>query len=122
MKLLAFHVWDKEAPTSEEALHEIIFAETSGKAKYASEAYSMSREFTDLRAKRVPEFDQYAEQKKVPIDVMVANGWTFECTTCNYYADDNGLVFNEEIYCEECAEKIYIEDGKVYIKDEEELF
>lgn len=114
MTLLAFHIWDKGAPSNEEASHEIVFAETESKAKYASEAYDLSGQFTDIVSKRTPEFDKYAKQRKVPMDIMIEHGWMFECEGCLRYADDNGLIVNNEIYCENCKEKIFIEEGKVY--------
>ena len=71
MTLLAYHVWDDTVTASDEASHQIIFAETSEKAKYVSDAYHMNGEITDIKTNRVPEFDQYAEQQKVPIQVML---------------------------------------------------
>ena len=119
MTLLAFHVWDDTGTDAEEEAHQIVFAETAGKAKYLSEAYYMNGDYTEIKAKRAPEFDQYADQQKVPKEVMLQHGWRYECEICFAYTDEDGVVINDDVYCEECQEKIYIdkEDGKVYMKE-----
>ena len=53
----AYHIHDKEN-SGEEAFHEIVFAETASKAKYASEAYSNGVPWTEISVTRKPEFDQ----------------------------------------------------------------
>lgn len=46
--------------------HEIVFAETASKTKYASQAYSNGVPWTDISVTRKPEFDQYAVTEKIP--------------------------------------------------------
>ncbi len=101
----------------------IIWAKTSGKAK-AKALYNDifdNYEFTELRVNRVPDFDKYAESKKVPIQELLNMSWRFCCCECLNYLDqdniDNGEAFIIErdecdnfvlggIICAECKKKL----------------
>jgi hypothetical protein len=101
--LKAYHVRDSEG-----GHQEIVFAETSGKAKMRSDALGWC-DFTDIRAKRVKEFDQYTELGVVPKQIMLENGWWFECNRCLTYVDiDNDAKVSKknDVYCESCFNKL----------------
>lgn len=99
--LKAYHVHDKEN-RGEEAHHEIVFAESASKAKYASEAYSYGTPWTDISANRKPQFDQYAETGIVPKSAYVADGWIFECDKCGSFSATK--MSGEDVVCEDCYE------------------
>jgi hypothetical protein len=84
---------------------ELIFAETRGKAKQSSEAYSESGDWLTVRAIRKPEFDKHYEQGYVPKSDLLADGWWFECygktaegKYCSKYLteSDKPLIRNEK--------------------------
>lgn len=60
----------------------IVWAETSGKAKaaalYRDELDGV--DYIDIRVNRAPDFDKYAESKKVPIQELLNIGWWFYCS------------------------------------------
>lgn len=97
----AYHVHDKEN-SGEEALNEIIFAETAAKAKYNSEAYSCGVPWTDIAAIRKPQFDQYAETG-IPKSAYLTDGWYFECDICNSFSARNAE--GERVLCDSCWEE-----------------
>ena len=61
-------------------------------------------EDSDADIQRKPEYDQYAEEGKVPMYVLFDDGWRFECSSCyqNTCKDYDGMVIDDEVYCEEC--------------------
>lgn len=77
-KLKAYIVSDKW----NEAGSIVVWAETSGKAKaaalYRDELDSV--DYIDIRVNRAPDFDKYAESKKVPIQELLNIGWWFYCS------------------------------------------
>ncbi|MDO3682202.1 hypothetical protein [Paenibacillus ehimensis] len=73
----AYHIHDKEN-SGEEAFHEIVFAETASKAKYASEAYSNGVPWTEISVTRKPEFDQYANIGRIPRSAYIGMGLVLE--------------------------------------------
>lgn len=103
----------------------IIWAESSGKAK-ASAINSWEfhgNDYTDLRAKRIKDFDKYADSKKVPIEELLKLGWWFYCaglcsaeiTQDNIDAKEAFVVRRREdinnfvdgdVYCDKCKAKI----------------
>lgn len=117
-KLKAYMVEDKNCEAGM-----VIFAESSGKAK--SEALYKDGfedyEYTELRAKRMKQFDKYSDTKKIPIREMLELGWWFGCEGCcgkELTIDDlnNGdaiIIDNpdrwdwveDSIICTECANK-----------------
>jgi hypothetical protein len=66
---------------------EVVFAESPSKAKNGTTNLLGWNEWTDLRAKRAPEFDQYAQQGWVPDKALLEHNWWLEqsCTKCNKY-------------------------------------
>ena len=103
----------------------IIWAESSGKAK-ASAINSWEfhgNDYTDLRAKRIKDFDKYADSKKVPIEELLKLGWCFYCgglcgaeiTQDNVDAKEAFVArrredFNDfvdgDVYCDRCKAKL----------------
>ena len=103
----------------------IVWAKTPGKAKNIAlyyDSYDMC-EYTELRAKRFPQFDKYAESKKIPIKELLAVGWWFYCDNCgrpNITEDDvndgNAFIIDREndnevlggVICAECKKKLEV--------------
>ncbi len=122
-KLKAYTVCDKW----NDAGSIIVWAESSGKAKSQSLYNDIfdGYEFTDLRVCREPDFDKYAESKKVPIQELLDRCWWFCCCEClkdhlGQDSIDNGDAFIIErderddfvlgtIICADCKKK---EDNK----------
>lgn len=98
----AYHIHDKEN-SGEEAFHEIVFAETASKAKYASEAYSNGVPWTEISVTRKPEFDQYANIGRIPRSAYIADGWIFECDRCSSFSATKEV--GTEVVCEFCLEE-----------------
>lgn len=98
-KLKAYIVRDNMS----EAGSIIVWAETSGKAK-AQALYDDifdGWEYQELRANRAPDFDKYAESKKVPIQELLKMSWYFSCKKCG----------------EECLDQDSIDNGEAFIID-----
>lgn len=105
----AWHTFVKHE-TGEDALHAVVFAETRGKAKYYSDAYG-EVEWNDIGVKRVPEFDQYAKEGKIPRKAMVEAGWTFDCDGCK--GSLNASNYHEDkILCDYCFEEVTHETSR----------
>jgi hypothetical protein len=82
---------------------EIVFAESEEAATYL--AYKIgtggySAEDLD-QSQRIPEYDKYAAQGYVPIEVLYNDGWSFECSECGRTVSDST---GEDNYQEELAE------------------
>lgn len=60
----------------------VIWAESSGKAKAAAFYRDEldGTDYIDIRVNRAPDFDKYAEVKKVPIQELLNIGWWFYCS------------------------------------------
>lgn len=71
----AFYVRDKEAEGHEESFPEIVFAETTAKAKFNSQAYAYGVPWTSIRVTREPKLDQYGSADLIPDHVLSAHGW-----------------------------------------------
>lgn len=99
--LKAYHVYDKEN-RGEEGYHEIIFAATASKAKYASEAYANGVPWTCIAAKRDKGFDQYAG-KEIPKEAFIDAGWFYECDKCGSFSATN--LSGDEVFCDFCLEE-----------------
>lgn len=56
--------WSVEDKHCDEGYLEVVFAETRGKAILASEAYGMSGEYTEMRAKRLKILDDQEDMPK----------------------------------------------------------
>lgn len=87
-----------------EDMAEVVFAETRGKAIRASEYYE-GYDYTRFRARRAPQFDQYAAAGKVPKAVLMKYGWWFLCVDCFKQTDkDNGIALDDDtVLCKDCA-------------------
>lgn len=92
---------------------ELVFAQKRPEAVLKSEAYQWEGDYINVRATREPEFDKYADQGYVPKQVLLNNGWWFECygrkaigRCCKPLTiEDNPLVVNEHVYCgHECLD------------------
>jgi hypothetical protein len=95
----AYHVFDVDGE-----IHEVIFAETRGKAIRKSEAYFATGDWTAVRARRAPEFDPYFD-KPIPDEVYLKAGWSLECP--RYYkpvTEDDALLVEDVAYCEDCGQ------------------
>jgi hypothetical protein len=101
-ELRAYHVHDKEE-SGEEALHEIVFAESPSQAKYISEANGVGVPWTSISVKRSPKFDQYATDGNIPKSAYVADGWYFECDKCFSFSATNAV--GNDVYCDDCIEE-----------------
>lgn len=82
----AWHVSDGEGES-----HELVFAETRGKAKRHSLAYDLD-DYTSIRTTRAP----YADDKEHASDkekttLMLENGWYFECQQTGEWVDIDEL-------------------------------
>jgi len=94
---------------------EIVFADKRSAAILASEALDWN-EYINIRATRLPHFDEYAELGYVPKRALLDNGWWLECSgykeepkrrcCVQQIIDDMPVVINEKVYCRECAEKM----------------
>lgn len=88
---------------------EIVFAETQGRAK-ALIANEFDMEYVDVRVKRQPQFDKYAENGTVPKAALLADGWWFECASCRDTVRQEDLsegaeVIDDKVYCADCADQ-----------------
>lgn len=102
-----FHVQNYEGDHQEH-----IFAESRGKAIAQSEAYGWDGEFTKVQAVRKPEYDKYCSQGYVPKEVLLEDGWWFECCGRNEQGhrcckqltiEDNPIVVDDHVYCQNHA-------------------
>lgn len=99
----AYHVFDVNGE-----IHEIVFAETRGKAIYGSWAYAEYGDWTCVRARRAPEFDSYADAKSIPDEAYLAAGWSLECPGCwRRIWQENAVIVNGVAYCDQCAPNVY---------------
>jgi hypothetical protein len=90
----------------------IVFS-SHGLAARRIGANELNSDFEYVSGKRAKEFDSYASEGKVPIRVLIAHGWWFECLSCGHkvHEDDEDndhtkYVYNEKlraIFCnDEC--------------------
>lgn len=104
-----YHVQNKDAEHQQ-----LVFAEKRSQAILKSEAYEWEGEYIGVQAIRKPEYDKYADQGYVPKQVLLNDGWWFECygdkapsvRCCKPLTIEDGpLVVNEHVYCgKECLE------------------
>jgi len=86
-----------------------VFAKKRSEAIYNSEAYQWDSDWTDIRAERMPEFDQYVDSD-IPKQALLEKGWWFECYgwRCDRHLtiDDNPLIVDNHVYCnQECRDR-----------------
>lgn len=86
---------------------QVYFAEKRGQAK-AMAANEEGVDFTDVvSVRRKPEFDQYAPGP-VPIPVLLAAGWWYECWTCSqhvYEHTEDAVVEQSRVWCSDACRK-----------------
>ncbi|MGG1445061.1 hypothetical protein ABE354_24015 [Brevibacillus laterosporus] len=83
---------------------DIVFSPTSNGAKnMAAGLYEGWVDYIDIRVNRAPQYDEYAEVGKVPKEVMLADGWSWECGDClRSTYEERAVVINETVYCTDC--------------------
>ena len=84
----------------------VIFAESVGKAKsealYEDEFSWHDYEYTELRARRMKEWDKYAESKKIPIMELLKNGWWFYCDGyCGRQLSEDDIISGDAVIIED---------------------
>lgn len=99
---------------------ELVFAEKRSDAIRKSEAIEWDV-YINVRAIRKPDYDQYAEQRYVPKEVLIRDGWWFECYGYNergnncckvLTAEDKPLVWDDHVYCNQgCHDRLMVEEG-----------
>lgn len=84
----------------------VVFAESVGKAK--SEALTDAEfswfdyTFVELRARRMKEWDKYAESKKIPIMELLKNGWWFYCDGyCGRQLNEDDIISGDAVIIED---------------------
>ena len=99
----AWRVQDKDGE-----MQEIVFADTRHKAIYKSEANGWT-EYINVRAKRAKFADGLEDKPKKLTQVMLENGWYFECGKCLKQVDIDTLMdLNKnvsekgEVVCDTC--------------------
>jgi hypothetical protein len=66
---------------------------------------------SELEIKRAPHYDRYSMDGKVPVEVLLADGFQFYCRKCRVeltYADyerGNLTITGDSVYCSYCAEE-----------------
>lgn len=100
MMLKCYEVYDKNLDYGQT----IVWAETSNKAKLEGQKDDIFDwcEYIDLRTKRRPEWDKYADTKHIPIQELLDESWWFGCAICS----------------KEGLDQSRIEDGEAFIYDE----
>lgn len=88
----------------------VVFAETPGQAKnMAYGEFEGWVEWLDIRVRRAPEYDTwYDESGKVPIEVLLADGWHWECAAleCRTQVyEDNAKIIDGVVFCKKCGGK-----------------
>lgn len=93
-KIVAWRVTDEDE-------HDVIVFHHHGLAARRKGAeMGICHEFEDVFCSRAPEFDQYAEQGRVPDDVLLANGWWFSCDACYNQTFEDNLHIGQAHYCD----------------------
>lgn len=101
----------------------IVFSsDRNGVAKNSARIYlsdvDWDHDYIDVRVRRAPEYDQFAERRFVPVSFLVEQGWFLTCADCRknpLYSDEVGLVedakpthgewYGGKAYCKTCADK-----------------
>jgi len=102
-EMKAWHVQDNEGE-----MQEIVFAEKRSEAIYMSEAYGWV-DYINVRARRAKYADGLENKPSKLIETQLENGWWFEChgnCTNLVTEDDNYIIVENNVYCEECEEKL----------------
>lgn len=80
---------------------EVIFASKETIAYKIAEAL-----YLDGEIHRAPAFDSYAKAGWVPVNVLLENGWWYECGNCKHRVMDYGC---DECANEKCSNCTYLE-------------
>jgi hypothetical protein len=62
-------------------------------------ANELDLDFEDVECSRKPYFDEYAEQGFVPREVLLDNGWWFECNNCSKHITEYNVYKHNIYYC-----------------------
>lgn len=78
----------------------IIFAHHAIAARIRGANELADGEITEISCKRAPWADAYADTRRVPASVLVANGWRFDCCGCGVRIDTDLAFIYEEQGCD----------------------
>jgi hypothetical protein len=105
-KLLAWQI------TEETEGNGCIVFSSHGLAARRIGANELNSDFDYVSGKRAKEFDSYASEGKVPMKVLIAHGWWFECFSCGHKVheeddekDTSKYVYNEKLRAIFCDDK-----------------
>lgn len=84
----------------------VVFAETRGKAHRLGVS-ELDEEWTSIRVKRAPEFDELAPGPVTRLDYIARGWWTICACGSQCHADTEGTVIADgEVYCSaQCQER-----------------
>ena len=105
----AYRVCDKAEDSDYDMI--IVMAHSASEARQIGWGYQDElgcEEYTDLRAKREPWADQYAESGVIPLRAYLENGWYWCCFYCGSHVDIEdlgGVTEDDSPLCERCAAK-----------------
>lgn len=98
---------------------QVLFAEDRKEAIYKSDGYQNEGVYIDVRVRRKKEWDQYAELGYVPKEVMIQDGWWFECygykqnprrRCCAHITEEeNYKAVGDKVFCEDCSSQAEME-------------
>ena len=103
--LKCYHMSDLEGEHQQ-----LIFAENRSQAIIRSDAYQWDGDYIRVRAIRQPQYDAYAQLGSVPKEILLEDGWWFEChgddehgrRCCKVLTiEDEPLVVDDLVYCKE---------------------
>jgi len=84
----------------------IVFTETAGKARVLG-MFEFGCDFIDINVRREKKYDEFAERGYIPVDMLLKDGWWFECSGCfsKVNKENNVLIRGKNVYCPDCARK-----------------
>lgn len=88
--------WYVEDDNGSETNGVIVFATNEEQAKDIGASKLWSEE-EYVTVKRIPEYDQYAHQKYVPLKVLHDNGWSFYCYYCEKEINSECFDYEEDV-------------------------
>lgn len=91
----------------------LVFAASATQARrkvWAGECSSevLADAYIDLRARREPWADAYADTETVPASALLAHGWGLGCADCGrfvWHDDLGGMTADARPLCRACAER-----------------
>tara|TARA_B100000809_G_C15092886_1_gene513880 strand:- start:1160 stop:1777 length:618 start_codon:yes stop_codon:yes gene_type:complete len=121
-KLLAWQI------TEESEGNGCVVFSSHGLAARRIGANELNSDFEYVSGKRASEFDSYANEGKVPMNVLIANGWWFDCFSCGHKVheedddkDTSKYVYNESLRAVFCDDKCKCNRDKI-IADQKDKF